>query len=76
MLNDRIEVLPHAEWEANALLPTSDQANATSALSAAAQTTGADGLRLARYCTLEELVGLVFGAMTVLYIVTSLAGVN
>jgi len=76
MLNDRIEVLPRADWEANALLPTSDQANATSAQPAAAQRAGADGLRLAHYCTLEELVGLVFGTMTVLYIVASLASLN
>lgn len=32
-----------------------------------------DGLRIARYCTLEELPALVFGVMTVVYIVLSLA---
>jgi len=32
-----------------------------------------EGLRIARYCTLEELPGLVFGVMTVAYIVLSLA---
>jgi hypothetical protein len=31
------------------------------------------GLRIARYCTLEELPALVFGVMTVAYIVLSLA---
>jgi hypothetical protein len=31
------------------------------------------GLRIARYCTLEELPALVFGVMTVVYIVLSLA---
>jgi hypothetical protein len=33
-----------------------------------------EGTRLARYCTLEELPGLIFGAVTVGYIVLSLAG--
>jgi hypothetical protein len=32
-----------------------------------------EGLRIARYCTLEELPALVFGVMTVAYIVLSLA---
>ena len=32
-----------------------------------------EGLRIARYCTLEELPVLVFGVMTVAYIVLSLA---
>jgi hypothetical protein len=32
-----------------------------------------DGLRLARYCALEELPGLIFGVVTVVYIVMSLA---
>ena len=31
-----------------------------------------EGLRIARNCTLEELPGLVFGVMTVAYIITSL----
>jgi len=31
------------------------------------------GLHIDRYCTLEELPGLVFGVMTVAYIVLSLA---
>jgi len=74
MLNDRIEGLPQADWEATALLPTSDQTSATRVLPAADQ--GAYGVRLARYCTLEELVGLAFGAMTVLYIVMSLTSLN
>jgi hypothetical protein len=33
-----------------------------------------DGIRFARYRTLEELPGLVFGLMTVVYVVTSFAG--
>jgi hypothetical protein len=32
-----------------------------------------DGLRIARYRALEELPGLVFGVMTVVYIVLSFA---
>ena len=32
-----------------------------------------EGLRIARYCTLEELPGLVFSVMTVAYIVMSLS---
>lgn len=32
-----------------------------------------DGVRFARYRTLEELPGLIFGLMTVVYIVLSLA---
>jgi hypothetical protein len=32
-----------------------------------------EGLRIARYCTLEELPALVFGVMTVAYIILSLA---
>jgi hypothetical protein len=37
------------------------------------QTEVFDGLRIARYCALEELPGLVFGVMTVAYIVMSFA---
>jgi hypothetical protein len=32
-----------------------------------------EGLRIARYRALEELPGLIFGVMTVVYIVMSLA---
>lgn len=31
-----------------------------------------DGMRLARYCELDELPGLIFGIMTIGYIVLSL----
>lgn len=40
----------------------------------AEQTDISDASRIARLCTLEELPGLIFGAMTVAYIVLSLAG--
>ena len=76
MLNDRIEMLSRAEWEATALLRVSNPASALSAQAAQEQTASSDGLRLARYCTLEELVGLAFGVMTVLYIVASLASLS
>jgi hypothetical protein len=35
-----------------------------------------EGLRLARYCALEEFVGLAFCVITVAYIVMSFAGLN
>jgi hypothetical protein len=39
----------------------------------AEQTEVSEGLRIARFCGLEELPGLVFGVMTVAYLVVSLA---
>ena len=75
-MKDRTEVLQHPEWEANALLPASNQASTTSAESANDRNAASDCLRLANYCTLEELVGLAFGVMTVLYIVTSLTSLS
>jgi hypothetical protein len=36
------------------------------------QTEMSDGVRLARYLALEELPGLIFGFMTVTYVVLSL----
>ena len=38
------------------------------------QTEVSDGLRLARYCILDEMSGLVFGVLTVTWIFLSLAG--
>lgn len=38
------------------------------------QTTPSEGARLARVCMLDEVPGLVFGLMTLGYIVQSLAG--
>lgn len=38
------------------------------------QTELSEGMRFTRYCALEEMVGLVFGVMTVAYILMSLAG--
>ncbi len=36
------------------------------------ETEVSEGMRITRYCSLEELPGLVFGIMTVAYIVLSL----
>jgi len=33
-----------------------------------------EGTRFAHYCALEEMVGLIFGVMTVAYILMSLTG--
>ena len=38
------------------------------------QTEVSDGMRLARYCILDETSGLVFGVLTVAWIVLSLIG--
>ena len=38
------------------------------------QTEVSDATRIARFCSLEESLGLIFGVMTVSYIVVSLAG--
>ncbi len=38
------------------------------------QTEVSDGLQLARYCILDEMSGLVFGVLTVTWIVLSLTG--
>ncbi|MGO9451717.1 MAG: hypothetical protein ACLQDV_11850 [Candidatus Binataceae bacterium] len=43
-----------------------------SAAATVEETRVSKGLRIARYCALEELPGLVFGVMTVAYIVLSL----
>jgi hypothetical protein len=40
------------------------------------ETEVSDATRIARYCTLEESLGLVFGVMTVGYIVLSLTGLS
>jgi hypothetical protein len=37
------------------------------------ETEASEATRIARYCTLEEMLGLIFGVMTVAYIVLSLA---
>lgn len=51
-----------------------DEAQAINAPSPVQQSEMSDGVRFARYRILEELPGLVFGLMTVMYVVTSIAG--
>lgn len=36
------------------------------------QSEASEGMRLARFCTLKEALGLIFGVMTVAYILLSL----
>lgn len=53
---------------------TLNNAPAISAPTAVEQTEASRGMRfVAHYCALEEMVGLVFGVMTVAYILLSLA---
>ena len=51
-----------------------DEAQAINTPSPVEPTEMSDGMRFARYRMLEELPGLIFGLMTVVYIVMSLAG--
>ena len=53
---------------------TLNDTRAIGAAVAAEETESSAGLSYARYCALEEAVGLIFGVMTVAYIVLSLAG--
>ena len=39
-------------------------------------TEASSAMQIARYCWLEELPGLVFGILTIAYIVTSLTGLS
>jgi hypothetical protein len=50
-----------------------NDARAISSTGTAEQTEVSEGMRLARYCALEEVLGLVFGVMTVAWIVLSIA---
>jgi hypothetical protein len=52
---------------------TIDEQLVISAPATVEQTELSEGLRIARYRTLEEFPGLVFGVMTVVYIVMSFA---
>ena len=45
-------------------------------LGAASQIEASEGMRLARFCRLEEALGLIFSVMTVAYIVLSLFGLK
>jgi hypothetical protein len=51
---------------------TLNDAQAISTQMTAAPAEVSDGMRLARYCGLDELPGLIYGIMTIGYIVLSL----
>jgi hypothetical protein len=53
---------------------TVNDARAIGTVATVEKTEVSDGLRLARYCTLDEMSGLVFGVLTLLWIALSLAG--
>ena len=53
---------------------TVNDARTIGAVATVEQTEVSDGLRLARYCILDEMSGLVFGVLTVTWIVLSLTG--
>ena len=53
---------------------TVNDARTIGAVEMVEQTEVSDGLRLARYCILDEMSGLVFGVLTVTWIVLSLTG--
>jgi hypothetical protein len=65
-----------SETRATSLLSRDNELGEISPLAGAERTVGSEGSRLARYFSLEEFVGLVFGVMTVLYIVFSLASLK
>jgi hypothetical protein len=54
------------------MFSTFNETHAMETPSTLEQTEMSDGVRFARYLTLEELPGLIFGLMTVVYIVLSL----
>jgi len=55
---------------------TLNHAPAISTPTAVDQSEVSGGMRFAHYCALEEMIGLVFGVMTVAYILLSLAGLT
>ena len=53
---------------------TVNNARAVRAVATVEKTAVSDGMRLARYCTLDEMPGLVFAVLTVLWMVLSVTG--
>ena len=51
-----------------------DEARVTEVAARGAERERGDGVSLAQACILEEIVGAVFGSITLWYLVTSLAG--
>jgi hypothetical protein len=58
--------------EARRMASTLNNARAFDTSATADQSETSEGTRLARFCSLEEGLGLVFGVMTVAYVVLSL----
>ncbi|HYK66256.1 MAG TPA: hypothetical protein VEY94_15050 [Patescibacteria group bacterium] len=54
---------------------TVNDARAIGAVATVEKTEVSDGLRLARYCTLDEMSGLVYAVLTLTWIALSLIGV-
>ena len=53
---------------------TVNNARAVRAVATVEKTEVSDGLRLARYCTLDEMSGLVYAVLTLTWIALSLIG--
>jgi len=78
------EITMNAHWfgleitlrgkEVTSMASMLNEAEAISTQTTAEQAEVSDGMRLARYCGLNELPGLVFGIITIGYIVMSLIG--
>jgi hypothetical protein len=62
--------------EVTAMISTVDETRVVSAPETTPVAEVSDGMRIARYCALDELPGLVFAVMTLAYIVLSLAGLT
>ena len=56
------------------MAPRFNDAQAIGAMATVEQTEVSDGMRLAGYCILDETSGLVFGVLTVTWILVSLTG--
>jgi len=53
---------------------TVNNARAVRAVATVEKTAVSDGMRLARYCTLDEMSGLVYAVLALTWIVTLLTG--
>jgi len=55
---------------------TLNDARAINAAATADQSEASEGMRLARFCSLEVALGLIYGVMTVAFIVLSLFAIK
>ena len=55
---------------------TLTDARAINTAATADQNETSEGMRLARFCTLEEALGLIFGVMTVAFLVLSVFAIK